>query len=177
MSAPVVVIEYSDFQCPYCGRFARESWPALRRNYVTTKKVRWIYRYLPLAIHANARAAAEFAACAAQQGRFWELHDTLFARQDVLNKGIPDDVLSASGLDAAEARRCAAGANAARAVSDDLDHARALRLTATPSFLIGLSAADGTARIETVLNGAQPTAVFQRAIDALLEGRYETASK
>ena len=78
-SAPVTVYEMSDFQCPYCRRFALETFPTLEREYIATGKVRWVFVNFPLtSIHPNAVAAAEVALCAAQQGAFWQVHDLLY---------------------------------------------------------------------------------------------------
>ena len=83
-AAPVTVYEMSDFQCPYCKRFSEQFFPALEKEYIATGKVRWIYINMPLvSIHPNAVPAAEFAMCAAREGKFWPAHDMLFRRQDV----------------------------------------------------------------------------------------------
>ena len=77
-SAPVEVTEYSDFECPFCARFANLQMPAIKRQLIETGKVRWRYREFPLDIHRYARYAALAAQCAGEQGRFWEMHDALF---------------------------------------------------------------------------------------------------
>ncbi len=83
-SAPVTVYEMSDFQCPYCRRFALETFPTIEREYIATGKVRWVYVNFPLtSIHANAAPAAQVAVCAARQGAFWAVHDLLFQHQQV----------------------------------------------------------------------------------------------
>lgn len=83
-TAPVTVYEMSDFQCPFCRRHAIEYFPQLEKEYISTGKVRWIFINLPLtSLHANAVAAAEFAMCAAREGKFWPAHDILYRRQDV----------------------------------------------------------------------------------------------
>src|SRR5881628_2783703 len=82
--APVTVYEMSDFQCPYCRDFALNTLPTLEREYVASGKVRFVFINLPLTkLHANAVAAAEAAMCAAQQQKFWPMHDLLFQRQAV----------------------------------------------------------------------------------------------
>lgn len=78
-SAKVVMIVYSDFECPFCGRFAREILPELERRYVATGEVAFVFHHLPLAFHPLATQAAVSAECAGQQGRFWEAHDLLFS--------------------------------------------------------------------------------------------------
>jgi protein-disulfide isomerase len=83
-TAPVTVYEMSDFQCPYCKRFTEQFFPTIEKEYVATGKVRWIFINLPLvSIHANAVPAAEFAMCAAREGKFWPAHDLLYRRQEV----------------------------------------------------------------------------------------------
>jgi protein-disulfide isomerase len=83
-TAPVTVYEMSDFQCPYCRRFALETFPALDSAYVATGKVRWAFVNYPLtSIHQNAVAAAEVALCAARQNAFWRVHDLLYQHQEV----------------------------------------------------------------------------------------------
>lgn len=83
----VGVIEYSDFQCPYCGTFARDTLPRIVSEYVDTGKAFFAFRHLPLeAIHPHARRAAEAAECARRQDRFWTVHDTIFRSPDVFEK-------------------------------------------------------------------------------------------
>ena len=83
-TAPVTVYEMSDFQCPYCKRFTEQFFPAIEKEYVATGRVRWIFINLPLvSLHANAVPAAEFAMCAAREGKFWPAHDLLYRRQEV----------------------------------------------------------------------------------------------
>ena len=82
LTAPVTVYEMSDFQCPYCKRHAMETYPLLEREYIDTGKVRWVFVNFPLPMHPNAAPAAEVAMCAAQQGKFWPVHDLLFTYQE-----------------------------------------------------------------------------------------------
>ena len=82
-SAPITVYEMSDFQCPYCRRFALETFPAIEKEYIAPGKVRWVFVNFPLtSIHANAVAAASTAVCAARQGAFWPMHDLIFEYQE-----------------------------------------------------------------------------------------------
>ncbi|MFA6888018.1 MAG: thioredoxin domain-containing protein, partial [Candidatus Woesearchaeota archaeon] len=76
--APVTIIEYSDFQCPYCKRFYEQSLSSIETNYVETGKVKIIFRHFPLSFHQNALTAAEAVECAGEQDKFWEMHDKLF---------------------------------------------------------------------------------------------------
>ena len=76
--APVTVVEFTDYQCPFCKRFIQTTFPLLKRDFIDTGKVRWIVRDLPLGFHPNANKAAQAAHCAGDQGKFWEMRDTLF---------------------------------------------------------------------------------------------------
>lgn len=78
-SAPVEIVEYSDFECPFCARFANLQMPAVRRQLIETGLVRWRFRDYPLPSHQFSRLAAHAAQCAGEQGRFWEMHDALYA--------------------------------------------------------------------------------------------------
>src|SRR4051794_7424651 len=86
--AKVVVIEYSDFQCPYCGKFARETFANVEQKYIAPGRVRYVFRNFPLdESHPKAFKAADAAECANQQGKFWEMHAQLFANQQALDPG------------------------------------------------------------------------------------------
>src|SRR3989338_199678 len=82
--APVTIIEFSDYQCPYCARFDQQTLPALTDNYINTGKVKFVYRDFPLAFHKNAQKASEASECADEQGKFWEMHDKIFENQQAL---------------------------------------------------------------------------------------------
>src|SRR6266849_1457871 len=83
-NAKVALIEFSDFQCPFCGRYDKDTYPQLLKDYVDTGKVKYVWRDYPLDFHRNAEKAAEAARCAGEQGRFWEMHDRLFANQQTI---------------------------------------------------------------------------------------------
>ena len=165
--ATVAVIEYSDFQCPFCGRFARDVWPMVESSYVRTGKVRFAFRYFPLnQIHPRAERAAEAAECAARQGKFWLMHNVLFRSQDQLDDA--DLVRDAEGLslDKAKFNACLAGP-AAATVAQDLQSGQPW-VRGTPSFLLGPLEADGRVRITARLSGLQSLATFQQALEPLL---------
>jgi protein-disulfide isomerase len=78
--APVTIVEFSDYECPFCGRFFRETLPALQTEYIDSGRVRLVYRDFPLNSHRHAQKAAEAAKCADGQGHYWAMHDLLFER-------------------------------------------------------------------------------------------------
>jgi protein-disulfide isomerase len=170
--AKLTIIEYTDFECPFCARYARESYPALMKEYVDTGKVRYVVRHLPLeSIHPNAREAARAAECARQQGRFDVLHDRLFANPKALGRADLERTAGAIGLDVAVFRRCLDNPATDAVVSRDLEEARRVGISATPSFVFGLTQPDGSVRALRSVSGAQPYAVFKAAIEGLLAGQ------
>src|SRR3989454_2777070 len=84
-TAVLTLVEFSDYQCPFCGRYARETSPQIRRDYIVTGKLKYVFRNFPIeSIHPNAFKAAEAAHCAGERGKYWEMHDRLFANQGAL---------------------------------------------------------------------------------------------
>jgi len=151
--APVTIIEFSDFQCPFCKRVV----PTVQQivaSYPT--EVRFVFRNLPLSnIHPRARAAAEAAACADRQGRFWDYHDLLFANNKALSDADLDGYASQLGLDMPAFRQCVQNRETQSIVDEDFATAESLRITGTPSFLIN----------GIPLHGAQSFEAFSEIID------------
>ena len=162
-TAPVWIIEVSDFQCPYCKIWHDKTYPTLKREYVDAGKARLAYVNFPLGQHKHARAAAEAAMCAGVQGRFWEMHGALFdaqARWASLRdpSAVFAALASAVGVDPARLRECIASGVLRPLIQADRDRAVDAGVNSTPSFLIG------GARIE----GAYPIADFRRVVDSVL---------
>jgi len=169
--APVTIIEFSDFQCPFCSRFFQQTLPLIEENYIETGKVKLVYRDLPLAsIHPNAIPSHIAAECADEQGKFWEYHDALFERQSQWNRLGLDELKNVFKqyaddleLDAASYDSCLDSSDIVDEINEDLNDARTLGATGTPTFFIGTEK-DGFVKI----TGAQPYMVFQASIDELL---------
>ena len=162
-NAPVKIIEYSDFQCPYCARFTKDTEQQLIDAYIATGKVYFEYHSFGEFIGVESRRAAEAAYCAGDQNKFWEMHDIIFANQTGENAGdFTDKRLTAFagklGLDAGKFNDCfASGKYAAQVAKDGVD-GHGAGVASTPSFLIN----------GKLLEGAQPFSAFQTQIDALL---------
>lgn len=167
--AKVAVIEHSDFQCPYCGRFAREILPELEKGYVATGKVLLAFRQFPLTIHAFAEKAAEAAECAGRQGRFWEMHDRLFVNQQQLDAASLQAHAKALQLGPKVFEACLAG-EAADKVKQDTETGKALLVTGTPTFFIGTIQPDGRVKVVQRVSGALPLAQFEAALDRVIAG-------
>jgi len=165
--APVMIIEFTDLQCPYCARFALTTWPELKRQYVDTGKVRFATRDLPLPFHAFALPAAVAARCAGRQGRFWEYREVLFRNQSQLPADPHAGLAQSLGLDVAKFADCRSDPALARMVQADAALAAASNINSTPTFVIG-RVVDGNFDGE-MLSGAQPFEVFQARIDSLLQ--------
>jgi protein-disulfide isomerase len=166
-AAKVAIIEYSDFQCPFCASHARDTWPMLKTEYVDAGKVVVAFRHLPLDDHPVARPAAVSAECAGEQGRFWEMHQLLFERQLELHEKIWPSLAANLGLNAVAFEECLK--RSGTKVDDDRRSATKLGVSATPTFLIGLAQSGGTVRIRRVLVGSQPFELFKDALDELLD--------
>lgn len=166
-TAPVVVIEFSDFQCPFCGRFAKEVLPQIREAYVDTGRVQLAFRHLPLRRHDRARRAAEAGECSTAQGKFWPMHDQLFIDTNRLGEADLLEKAQEVGLDETAFRRCMEG-EAEKRVSADVELAGKLGLTGTPSFLVGRRQPDGRVRIDEIVAGAKPLEEFKRSLDKAL---------
>jgi protein-disulfide isomerase len=167
-SAPVTIYEMSDFQCPWCGRFALETMPALDSEYIRTGKVRLVFVNFPLPMHPNAGPAAELAMCAARQGKFWQVHDLLFRHQERWSDlREPGAYFLALG-DSAGANRdalaaCVRTGATREMVQRDAEGAARSGARSTPSFYI-----EGG-----ILPGAQPIAVFREVLDSILTARQQ----
>ncbi len=154
--APVTVIEFSDYECPFCAR-VQGTVSTLRKAY--GKDVRWVYKNLPLSFHAQARPAAEAALAAHKQGQFWAYHDALWANQASLNEATYTRLAKDLKLDMKrfDADRRSAAIKAQ--VDKDLTHAEALGARGTPHFIINGES----------MSGALPEAEFRKVIDAKLK--------
>ena len=166
-TAPLTIIEFTDLQCPYCARFALETWPALRRNYVDTGKVRFASRDLPLPFHAQAVPAAVAARCAGEQGRFFEYREALFAEQSRLAASTYDALAARIGLDLGRFGTCRSNSAVATAVKEDAALAAANGITATPTLVIGREVGGGFEG-ETI-EGALSFEELSARIEALLQ--------
>ena len=157
-----VLVEFSDYQCPFCGRQARDTLPALDRDYIATGKVRYAFKNLPLeSIHPQAFKAAEAAECARPQGKYWEMHDRLFANEQALMPADLTGYAEALGLDMVKFQQCQDGEVAAR-VREDLTHAAEAGVSATPTTFLGVVQPDGKVKVLRRLQGAQPYAASSR---------------
>jgi len=168
-AAKVTLIEFSDFQCPFCARHAHDTFAAIEKTYVNTGKVRYVFRNFPIeGIHPLAFKAHEASGCAAEQGKFWEMHTRLFDNQELLDpEELPKHAL-AIGLAVGLFQACLESERTATRIRQDMAEGRSIGANATPMFFVGLTEPNnGKVKVLRVLRGAQSFARFQEAIDSV----------
>jgi protein-disulfide isomerase len=165
--APVTMVEFTDYQCPFCRRFEADSFAQLKKEYIDTGKVRFVSRDLPLDFHPNAPAAAMAARCAGDQHKFWEMRDAMML--DTATDLGPASILKygqKTNLDMTAFNSCLSDKKYTEAIKKDTADAGTLGISGTPSFVIGKTAKDEIAGVRIV--GAVPYAVFDSTIKDLL---------
>jgi protein-disulfide isomerase len=168
--APVTVVEFTDYQCPFCRRFEADSFAQLKKEYIDTGKVRFVSRDLPLDFHPNAPAAAMAARCAGDQHKFWEMRDAMML--DTATDLSPDSILKygqKTNLDMTAFRGCLSDKKYTDAIKKDTADAGTLGISGTPSFVIGKTDKNEIAGVRIV--GAVPYTVFDSAIKDLLPAK------
>jgi protein-disulfide isomerase len=162
--APVTIIEFSDFECPFCKRFFLQTLPQITARYIDTGQVRFVFRDFPVPqSHPNATKAAEAAACAGEDGRFWPMHDELFGKGVAGGSATYSGYAQALGLDTAAFGACLDSGRHAAEIAGDRDAGIAAGVRATPGFVV--VPPDGRA---VVFAGAHPFSVFEQLIEAAL---------
>jgi protein-disulfide isomerase len=153
VNAPVTIIEFSDYECPYCKKWHNEIWPQIQQAY--PNQVRLVYKDFPLLqSHPNASPAAAAARCATDQGKYWQFHDLIFASSS-LSQQVYDSIAARLSLDVTQWKSCIAAKKYDPDILSDYSYGQQLGITGTPTFFInGLP-----------LVGAQPFAAFKQVID------------
>lgn len=165
-NAPVTLIEFSDFQCPFCRKFYKETLPQIKKEYIATGKVKLVYRDFPLSFHPGATPAAEGAECAKEQGKFWEMHDAIFDEQEKQGSGTiqftADDVkkwAAKIGLNTSKFNQCLDSGKYKQEVEKDTADGSAAGVNGTPATFIN----------GRLVSGAQPFGAFKAIIDEELK--------
>jgi len=162
LDAPIVIVEFSDFQCPFCKRFQDETAEQLLAAY--PDQIRFVYRHLPLtSIHPEAFPSAEASMCANEQDAFWDYHDRIFENQNDLGRELYLQIATDLNLDTATFEACLNSGKFKDAIQQDMDFALNLGVQSTPTFFI-----NGLAIV-----GAQPLEAFKQIIDLELAGKIQ----
>jgi protein-disulfide isomerase len=168
--APVTMVEFTDYQCPFCRRFETESFAKLKTEYIDTGKVRFVSRDLPLEFHPNAPGAAVAARCAGEQNKFWEMRDAMML--DTATDLGPASILKygeKTSLNMTAFSTCLSDKKYTEAIKKDTADAGSLGISGTPSFVIGKTDKTEIAGVRIV--GAVPYAVFDSTIKDLLSAK------
>ncbi|HOO57044.1 MAG TPA: thioredoxin domain-containing protein [bacterium] len=167
MAAKVTMIEFTDMQCPYCGRFAQTTYPELKKNYVDTGKLLYHVVLLPLSFHKESFKASEALYCAQDQGKYWEMRDIQFNNQRQLDIPSLKKYAGSLSMNTALFSECLDTGKYDSRVKNDLMLAGKAGINGTPSFVIGKTTPDGKIRGK-MISGAQPLQKFTEEINKIL---------
>jgi protein-disulfide isomerase len=172
-NAPLTLIEFTDFQCPFCGRHFKNTMPQIETDYIKTGKVKYVLRDYPLeSIHPNAFKAAEAADCAGEQGKYWEMHDQLFENQHALEPAKLPGYAKAAGLDVEKFNQCLDSGKFADQIRKEQAEGQQAGVNGTPSFFLGLTDPKSSeVKVARTITGAQAFGSFKAAIDSLLDSK------
>jgi protein-disulfide isomerase len=167
--AKVTLVEFSDFQCPFCARYSQQTLPAIVKEYVDAGRVKYVLRDFPIpALHPQAPKSHEAAHCAGEQGKYWEMHHRLFG--DI--RGQDAEKLTAHAralrLDVKKFEQCLASGRHGSTVKKALEEGQRAGVRGTPSFFVGRSGDGRTVQATRMLRGAQPYERFKAVLDTAL---------
>ena len=166
-SAPLTIVEFSDFECSYCRRFHEQVFPQLKSQYIDIGLVRFVHKDLPLPFHPHALPAAAAARCAGEQNRYWDLYNALFDQQNCLScKGVLT-IAAEEQLDTAALKTCMERKATVAVINSNRSEASLHNISATPTFVIGPTQSGETLE-GSVIEGALPWKTFKSTIDAAL---------
>ncbi|QNI86437.1 putative oxidoreductase [Synechococcus sp. PROS-7-1] len=167
-SAPITIVEFSDYQCPYCRRFQQQVFPKLKREFIDEGLVRLIHKDLPLPFHQQAETSAAVARCAEQQDAFWPVHQALYDQQSCLECRGPIAIAVAAGLNGDELDRCLRQPAILEAVRSNRSESTLHDISATPTFVIGPTIGRDRHRGQ-IVEGALPWPQFKSLIEQQLK--------
>jgi protein-disulfide isomerase len=170
--AKVTIVEFSDYQCPFCARYSKETFPQIDRDYIRTGRAKYVFRDFPIeSIHPQALKAHEAVHCAEEQGKRWEMHEKVFANQRVSVADLTAHA-QAAGLDVAGFQQCLESGLQTAKIRKGLKEGQEAGVTGTPTFFLGLTESDSS-KVKAVrkIVGAQPYSAFKAAIEELLSSR------
>lgn len=176
--AQLTLIEYSDYQCPFCSRHNRNTMPQLTENYISNGKLKFVMREFPLtSLHPRAVAASLAALCANDQGKYWEMHDVLFDNQRKMSDDEINSYAETINLNMDDFVGCMEAGKYNDQVASDLAEGRGLGISGTPSFALGITDPDDPSKVKVmkIIKGARAYESFAQQIDLLLNQENEGA--
>jgi protein-disulfide isomerase len=165
-NASYAIVEFTDYQCPFCKRHSTNVLPQIKKELIDTGKVKYALRDYPLGFHGQAKGAAVAANCAGKQGKYWEMHEVLFENQRGLKDTLYIDTAQSLGLDATQFTKCLNNPANSKAVDADMAYGNTLGVTGTPKFFIGKVKGNSITDVQ-VISGAQAYGAFSGAIERL----------
>lgn len=166
--ATVGIVEFTDFQCPFCKRFHDQTFGQLKTTYIDTGKIQYLLRDFPLGFHRQAKGASIAAHCAGKQGAYWSMHHELFTNQRRLGPKLYEELARKLELNGEQFATCLEEPAQAKAVETDFAYGQSVGVRGTPNFFVG-RIEDGKLVGARRISGAQPLAAFQRVLDPLLK--------
>jgi len=166
-NAPLTLVEFTDYECPYCKRFYDAAFSQLKKNYIDTGKLKFVSRNLPLPFHKNARSAAQAALCAGDQGKYWEMRNVIFKNSRALGGSQLSDYARDLNLDMKKFDTCLSSNKHAGKIDADVKEANSVGISGTPSFVLGKTVTKGKMKGEKII-GAQPYGAFEEKIESML---------
>jgi len=169
-NAKIGMVEFSDYQCPFCRRFHLETLPQLQKTYIDPGKLVFAVKNFPLDFHPLAMDAAVAVSCARRQNikAFWDVQGQLFSHQDHLGKDFYNELAKRYGLDPKKFSKCMTEDKQRVAIAQDLKYAQSLGVEGTPTFFIGRLEGDRLVDAVRVV-GAQPARVYMRVLDSFIK--------
>ena len=169
-TATATLIEFTDYQCPYCALHSQDVLPKLTKHFIDTGKIRYVLRDFPLiSIHKDAKKAHEAAHCAGEQGKYWEMHHQLFTHQKELKASqLAGYARAANIADSLAFQACLDSGIYEDQTKESMTEGIKRGVLGTPSFILGHTQANGTVRATSLIHGAQDYLVFQELINELL---------
>lgn len=163
--APLVLVEFSDYQCPFCARHSKETYPDIYKNYIKTGKLRYVVMDKPLPMHDKADEAAEAAHCASDQGKFWVMHEKMMSDPNTVND--LNALASSLGLEMGKFKNCMETKKYKQKVASNLSLSNKLNIFAAPGFVIAESDPENHQKVTGIsfIAGARPFSDFQKEID------------
>ncbi len=165
--APLVLVEYTDYQCPFCQRFHNDAFAQIKANYIDTGKIRFVTRDFPLSFHENAMRGAIAARCSAEQGKFWDFRNTLIVNASQLQPDKIAGYAQSASMDVGKFKACIDSDKYKAAIDKDIAEGTVAGVTGTPAFVLGRVQ---NGKIEGVrIVGAMPYAQFDAKIQEFMK--------
>lgn len=171
-SATVAIVEFSDYQCPYCGQYSRTTFSKIREQLIRPGRIRYFLFDFPLtSIHQHAEEAAEAAHCAGEDGKYWAFHDLLFQHQDALDRASLLTYAAEAGEMPSRIKACLEEKRYQSRVADSVKEGKRVGVNATPIFFLGYVAPNGTSNVRVVaqMRGSVPYEDIAESVQKLLE--------